>query len=199
MPPVLSCVVGAPRRSKGASTAEFQIDGKLEDTALGYYKILSCATIMDYIDLTISWYGQKSYVTGSALALYVFVFRKLTGANRQFGDALPYARNSDMTKFRQKAVKFGMLDICLAALDRRDDNPLLIRYSLWMLLLFVSENPKNTAVKSALDVRKFPCDVYGLTHVSRRTVWCGYCWSGRVMCWRSTRSSILWRVSPLCC
>lgn len=63
---------------------------------------------------------------------------KLTG--EQLIAKVKYLQRAYISTLRFHAIRERMLHYCLAVVRSTEDNPILIRYSLWMLLLFISQS-----------------------------------------------------------
>lgn len=68
-------------------------------------------------------------------------------ATFRIGDDLQFVAADDI---RLDLYNVNMMMWCLEAAKRKEDDPVLIRYSLWIMLMFISQSPDGTS-SSALD------------------------------------------------
>ena len=81
-------------------------------------------------------------VLASGLAVITSMFRfTLSDADLVIGNEIRDYRNrkSDATKFRDQIRSRGIVNFCLEACVRQIDHPILIRHSLWIFTMLISE------------------------------------------------------------
>jgi hypothetical protein len=104
--------------------------------------LLVKCNLLQFVQLSLMWHSQESFVLAAGLGVITSVIRKSFAKNGQdlpVGAALPYSESISLYHIRERSVQDGIVDFCLKAAKRREDNPILIRYSLWLLLFFISQ------------------------------------------------------------
>jgi serine/threonine protein kinase len=101
--------------------------------------------LYDFIMFVILHYASHDEVSGSGLCILVWMFRdRLLPKDFQLGKEIDYSRKRELNYYRNQPLLFKY---SIAAMKHRSNDPLLIRYSLWLLVIAISE--KRSGVNSS--------------------------------------------------
>ena len=100
---------------------------------------LLSVNLKQFVQVALSSHKKQPHVLSAGLAIITAVFRRLCSDSITIGDELPYNTNQLLALHREDAVERGILEFCMEAKNSKSDDPILIRYSLWLLIIFVSQ------------------------------------------------------------
>lgn len=94
-------------------------------------------------------HGLHPHVMAAGLSLLTAVLHQFISSDATVGEAVDY--NGALRYLRAVCATENFVDHCMDTAKRQEDNPILIRYSLWTLLIFISQDPLAEAALSAND------------------------------------------------
>lgn len=149
------------------------------ETMKGYFE--NNCSLVRFLMVSMDWQKKQSYVLAAALGLYTKIIRGcLLDDSLALGRELEYFSQktgaNDLLRERYFAVNAGIINMCMQCKVQRDPNPMLIRYSLWLLVIFISQkdNECATAVESAIHNIRIAIATYVLSegHMLNRDADC---------------------------
>lgn len=108
-------------------------------------------SITDYIHLMLKRHFQHRHVLAAGLAWLTAIFRNTIGQSVELGSDLPYDSNKVLSRMRDDALKANVMDYCMQVMKESEPFPVLIRYSLWLLIIFISQNKTYAHSVAAVD------------------------------------------------
>ena len=117
--------------------------------------------LMQFVQLCLRWHQHDSKVLSAAFAVIVAIVREAIPDDFVLGQAIAQykTRDSMISKYRKLAMSTDLLKLCTEAAARQEDDPILIRYSLWLLILFLSETRAASQATSASDAQAIASEI----------------------------------------
>jgi serine/threonine protein kinase len=106
--------------------------------------------VVQFTILALSWHSGNPDVLAASLAIITNTIgnaiSKNNGSDYKISEE-QIAEYSDpkslISKHRQTAIDTDLFKLSMEACTRQEDHPILIRYSLWLLLIFISQQDEN--------------------------------------------------------
>lgn len=102
-----------------------------------------------FVTIIMNWHDGAPDVLAAGLANVVQLYHsiimdaeKKNNVRYPIGCMLPYASEEKLQNMRGFMFSLGFIKHCMFAMEKQLDHPVLIRYSIWVLLLLISE-PKS--------------------------------------------------------
>lgn len=128
--------------AKGAKSTTKAVQLDVNSSTFDSYKRYS---VLQFVLLSLKWHGHQSSVLASGLAIITAIIRQALNEDAVIGDEIIEYKDfrSPISVHRKTALTNDIVGLCMEAMMRKEDNPILIRYSLWLLVIFISERNKE--------------------------------------------------------
>lgn len=102
-----------------------------------------------FVTITVNWHETAPDVLAAGLGIVLQLYQAIIitaeindNKNYPIGCVLPYSTVENLRTMRSHLASLDFIKHCMFAKEQQLDHPILIRYSVWILLLLISE-PKN--------------------------------------------------------